>query len=132
MPKASINKIEIAEIALGDLLKTDLTASDKAALTAALTVVANLRPNVNAADHMPVFAVGTEDGRRVVGCSCGHTPKKAAALSSQTMSNFNTHLNREGVSRDYSPTGNQAPRFTDGPRKGMTWGEAYEAGVLNA
>lgn len=129
MARPTINKVEIAEMALRDLLSADLSAEDRLILTTALATTKGLRPNVNAADHLPIFTTATNGDARVVGCSCGHKPAKRAAMMSQTMSNFNSHLARTGVPRDYSATGNQNPRYIDGPRKGMTMAEAINAGL---
>ena len=56
MAKPSITKVEIAEMALRDLLRAELSDAARASLTAAMAAVQSLAPNVSAADHLPVFA----------------------------------------------------------------------------
>ena len=130
MAKPTITKVEIAEMARRDLLRADLSATDRASLDQAMATVSGLRPNVNAADHMPVYTTARNGDKNVIGCSCGEVPAKRPARSSMMQAPFNSHLAKVGVPRDYTATGNQQPRYTDGPRAGMTWNEAYAAGLL--
>lgn len=130
MAKPTINKVEIAEMALRDLLRADLSDADRAVLDQALATVNGLRPNVNKADHLPVYTTARNGDKNVVGCSCGEVPAKRPARSSMMLAPFNTHLAKVGVPRDYTANGNQQPRYTDGPKAGMTWNEAHAAGLL--
>lgn len=129
MAKPSITKVEIAEMALRDLLRAELSDADRASLTAAMATVQSLAPNVSAADHLPVFTTAANGDQRVVGCSCSFVPKARPQRGSMMMSPFNTHLAKIGVPRNYDADGNQQPRYIDGPKAGMTMNEAHAAGL---
>jgi hypothetical protein len=117
-------------MSLRTLLTFDLSAEARASIEQAVSAVNGLRPNIDPAHHMPVYTTALDGSpARVVGCSCGEKPRKPAAAMSQTMSFFNSHLARVGVSRNYDRDGNQTPRYTDGLRAGMTMMEALNAGL---
>ncbi|MGV8847240.1 MAG: hypothetical protein ACOH1Y_11765 [Propionicimonas sp.] len=101
----SISRLEVADIAIQQILDASIPEDVRALLVAAKEAVFALRPNIDPADHMPIYTDAADGTTGQVGCSCGARPKTRAARMSMTMAFYNTHLNRVGL-----PRTNEYPR----------------------